>query len=101
MLLIVFGLIILLGHYGYFENKYRDAILNEEFSSRVISKYVNVYEHMTPMLKLSNGSEIINYFPKHKGEIRIGDSLLKRKKSTDMLVFRRENLVYSINLLDK
>ncbi|MFV8465415.1 hypothetical protein [Flavobacterium sp. LB1P62] len=91
MLLFVFSLIILLSHYGCFENKYRDAILNEEFSSRVISKYVNAHEHMTPMLKLLNGSEMINYFPKHKAEIMIGDSLVKRKKSTDMLVFRGEN----------
>jgi hypothetical protein len=101
MLLFIISLMFLLNHFGYFENSRRDEILNEVYKTSVIGKYTNKSEHMTPMLNLSNGNEMINYFPKHKVELNIGDSLIKRKSSTDMQVYRNEKLIYSINLLEK
>ena len=101
MLLFIVTLMFLLNHFGYFENSRRDEILNEEFKTSVIGKYVDKSNHMTPKLKLSNGNEMINYFPNHNVELNIGDSLVKRKISTDMQVYRNQKLVYSINLLEK
>jgi hypothetical protein len=101
MLLFIISLMFLLNHFGYFENSRRDEILNEVFMTSVIGKYSNKSEHMTPMIKLSNGNEMINYFPKNNVELNIGDSLIKRKSSTDMQVYRNEKLIYSINLLEK
>jgi hypothetical protein len=101
MLLFIVILMFLLNHFGYFENSRRDKILNEEFKTSVIGKYVDRSNHMTPKLKLANGNEMINYFPKHNVELNIGDSLIKRKSSTDMQVYRNEKIIYSINLLEK
>jgi len=101
MLLFIFSLMLLLNHFGYFENSRRDGVLNEEFKTSVIEKYTNKSEHMTEILKLSNGNEITNYFPRHNIELNIGDSLIKLKNSTDMQVYRNEVLIYSINLLEK
>ena len=70
MLLFIFSLIFLLNYFGYFENSRRDEILDEVFKTNVIEKYTNKSEHMTPMLKLSNGNEMINYFPKHNVELK-------------------------------
>ena len=101
MLIFVFCLMFLLNHFGYFENSKRDSVLNEEFKTSIIEKYIDRSEHMTPMLKLSNGNEMINYFPKHNAVLKIGDSLVKMKNSTDMQVYRNEKIIYSISLLEK
>jgi hypothetical protein len=101
MLLFIVALMFLLIHFGYFEKSKRDGILNEEFNTNVTRKYVDQSNHITPILKLSNGNEIINYFPHHKVEINIGDSLIKHKNSTNMKVYRKEKLIYNINLLEK
>ena len=101
MLIFIVVLMLLLNYLGYFENSMRDKILNEEFKTSVIFKYINKSEHMTPMLKLSNGSKMINYFPKNNAELLVGDSLIKKKNSTDMQIYRKRKLIYSINLLEK
>jgi hypothetical protein len=101
MLFCIFSLMFLLNHFGYFENSRRDGILNEEFKTSIVEKYVDESEHMTPMIKLSNGNKMINYFPEHNVELKIGDSLNKKKSSTDMQVYRNQKLIYSINLLEK
>ena len=101
MLLFIVALMFLLNNFGYFENSKRDGILNEEFKTSVIEKYVDKRNHMTPKLKLSNGNEMVNYFPNHKVELNVGDSLIKQKNSTNMEVYRKEKLIYSINLLEK
>ena len=101
MLLFIVILMFLLNHFGYFENSRRDKVLNEEFKTSIIGKYVDESNHMTPKLKLGNGNEMINYFPKQNVELNIGDSLIKRKNSTDMQVYRNEKIIYSINLLEK
>jgi hypothetical protein len=101
MLLFIVALMFLLNHFGYFENSKRDEILNKEFKTCVIEKYIDKSNHMTPKLKLANGNEMINYFPNRKVELNIGDSLIKQKNSTDMQVYREKKLIYSINLLEK
>lgn len=101
MLVFVFCLVLLLNYLGYFENSKRDEVLNEEFTVTVIDKYIDKSEHMTPIIKLSNGNEMINYFPKQNIELNIGDSLIKQKNSTNMQVYRDNNLTYSINILEK
>lgn len=101
MLFFIFSLIFLLNHFGYFENLKRDGILKEEFKTRITEKYINKSEHMTQMIKLSNGNKMINYFPKHDVELIVGDSLVKNRNSTDMQVYRNQKLIYSINLLEK
>jgi len=101
MLLFIVALMFLLNNFGYFENSKRDGILNEEFKTSIIEKYVDKRNHMTPKLKLSNGNEMVNYFPNHKVELNVGDSLIKQKNSTNMEVYRKEKLIYSINLLEK
>ena len=101
MLVFAFGLLIILNQFGYFENKQRDQILNDEFATLVVDKYFDRKNHMTPKVVLSNGNEMINFFPKNKVILILGDSLVKKKKSTDMLVFRNKKLIYSISLLDK
>ena len=101
MLLCLFSLISALNYFGFFEDKYRDEVLDKEFTSVITFKYIDSTNHMSPKIKLSNGNEMINYFPKQNIELLIGDSLVKRKKSTDMLVFRDKKLLYSISLLDE
>ncbi|MBS7254904.1 hypothetical protein [Flavobacterium branchiicola] len=100
MLVFVFAFIFILNGFGYFENQKIDEVLNEEFETIVIDKYIDKSNHMTPKVKLSNGNEMINFFPKSNVELSSGDSLVKRKNSTDMLVFRDKKLVYSISMLD-
>ncbi|MDW8851026.1 hypothetical protein SD960_13055 [Flavobacterium sp. MMLR14_040] len=101
MLIFVFSLIIVLNFFGYFEDVERDEILNNEFRTTVIETYVDYSEHRNPIVKLSNGENMVNFFPKSNIELIVGDSLVKRKKSTDMLVFRKKTLIYSVSLLDK
>lgn len=101
ILVFVFSLLVILNYFGYFENKKRDQVLNDEFETIVIDKYVDKKNHMTPKVILKNGDEIINYFPKNNIQLILGDSLVKKKESTDMLVFRDKKFVCSISLLDK
>lgn len=101
MLSFIVILMFLLNYFGYFENLKRDEVLNKEFKTIVLEKYIDKNNHMTPIIKLLNGDEMINYFPNQKIELNVGDSLIKQKKSTDMQVYRKDKLIYSINLLEK
>lgn len=100
MLIFVFAFIFVLNGFGYFENQKIDEVLNEEFETVVIDKYIDKSNHMAPKVKLANGNEMFNFFPKSDVELNLGDSLVKKKNSTDMLVFRDKKLVYSISMLD-
>lgn len=101
MLLCIVGILFLLNQFGYFENKKRDLIIDEEFSVKVIDQYFDKNNHMANMIKLSNNAEMINYFPRYNFRIEVGDSLSKQKNSTNMEVFRNNKMIISISLLDK
>ncbi|TDW49118.1 hypothetical protein EV144_103645 [Flavobacterium sp. 270] len=101
MLVFIFSFVIVLNYFGFFENKLRDEVLDDKFAVTVIDKYIDYKNHATPKVKLSNGLEMVNFFPKNKIQLLVGDSLLKTNNSTDMLVFRNKKLIYSISLLDK
>jgi cell division protein YceG involved in septum cleavage len=102
MIGLIFLLIILLYKLGYFENKRRDEVLNQNYKAVVILKFYDKPNHNTPKIKLSNGKVLIDYWHwrKQKVEIKVGDSLIKEKMSTNLLVKRNSELVYSINLLE-
>lgn len=101
MFFFVLSLIIMLNFFGYFENTKRDEVLNDEFITTVVDIYIDYNAHQSSMIKLSNGEKMHNFFPKNNIELMIGDSLIKKKNSTDMLVFRDKMLIYSVNLLEK
>lgn len=100
MLLFIVSLMFLLNYLGYFENSKRDSILNEKFTAKIIKKYVDENNHMTPYIKLSNGNKMVNSFQKNQINLNISDSLVKRKNSTDMQVYRNKKMIYSLNLLE-
>lgn len=100
MLLFIISLMFLLNYLGYFENSKRNKVLNEEFSAKIIEKYVDESNHMTPYIKLSNGNEMINSFQKNQINLKLADSLVKKKNSTDMQVYRNKKMIYSLNLLE-
>jgi hypothetical protein len=102
MILLIFLLMILLSKIGYFENKQRVEVLNQNYKALVILKFYDKPNHNTPKIKLSNGIVLINYWywRKQNIEIKVGDSLIKEKMSTNLLVKRNSKLVYSLNLLE-
>ena len=99
MIGLIFLFTLLLSKLGYFENKKRDEILNQNYKSVVVSKYRDKPNHNTPKIKLLNSRELIDYWPKENVEIKIGDSIIKDKMSTNLIVKRKAKLIYSINLL--
>lgn len=102
MIGLIFLFMLLLSKLGYFENKRRDEVLNQNYKAVVILKFYDKPNHNTPKIKLSNGKVLIDYWHwrKQKVEIKVGDSLIKEKMSTNLLVKRNSELVYSINLLE-
>ena len=101
MLAFIFCLVLLLNYLGYFENSKRDEVLNEEFSVTIVEKFRDKSNHNQPIVTLSNGNQIVNYFPNQNIELNIRDSLIKQKNSTNMQVYRDNILTYSINILEK
>ena len=102
MIVLIFLFMILLYKLGYFENKKRDEVLNQNYKALVILKFIDKPNHNTPKIKLSNGKVLIDYWHwrKQNIEIKVGDSLIKEKMSTNLLVKRNSKLVYSLNLLE-
>ena len=104
ILAVMFGSILLmffvLSKLGYFENQRRDNIVNEQYKGLVINKFLDQSNHNARRIKLSNGKEIDDYWPTEKEvEIKIGDSIIKEKMSTNIIVKRNSQIIYSINML--
>ncbi|MDR6845621.1 hypothetical protein [Flavobacterium granuli] len=101
LILFIFTLIIVLSFSGYFDDDVRNKVLKEEFNGTITEKYIDYKEHASPIIKLSNGTEIYNYFPKQKVVLQIGDSIVKQHNSVYILLFRNKQFIQTIDLLNK
>ena len=101
LILFIFTLIIVLSFSGYFDDYVRNNILEREFNGTVTEKYIDYKDHASPKIKLSNGTEIYNYFPKQKVILQIGDSVVKQNNSVYILLFRNKQFIRTIDLLNK
>ncbi len=99
--LFVFGLIITLGFFGYFDNQNRDSVLAEEYSGKVIDLSHDKNDHSSYKAKLTNGKIIYVYFPLEKESVtlNLNDSIVKQKNSVYILVFKNGKFTKSINTL--
>lgn len=99
--LFVFGLIITLGFFGYFDNQNRDSVLAEEYSGKVIDLFHDKNDHSSYKAKLTNGKIIYVYFPLEKEfvTLNLNDSIVKQKNSVYILVFKNGKFTKSINTL--
>jgi ABC-type lipoprotein release transport system permease subunit len=101
LILFIFTLIIALSLSGYFDDDVRNNILEREYSGTVTEKYIDYKDHASPKIKLSNGTEIYNCFPKQKVVLQIGDSVVKQHNSIYILLFRNKQFIRTIDLLNK
>ena len=99
--LFIFGIIFILGHFGFFDNSERDGILAQEFRGKVVYLFHDRGNHNAYTAKLSNGIKITNYFPLEKGEplLELNDSIVKQKNSVYILVFKNGKFHRSLNTL--
>jgi hypothetical protein len=100
LVLFIFSLMTILKYSGYFNNEIKNSILNEKFEGKIVSRNTDYKNHGDTKVKLSSGKEIYDYFPKQNVELKIGDSLVKRKNSIYMLVFRNGKYLYEVDLLN-
>jgi hypothetical protein len=101
LIVLITTLLLVLDQMGYFENQRRDAVLNQHYKAVVIKKYRDELNHDTPKLKLSNGRELIDYWPNKTVTIEVGDSIIKEKMSTNLIVKRNSKIVYSLIILQE
>ncbi|MBS7788330.1 hypothetical protein KIH23_13570 [Flavobacterium sp. CYK-55] len=99
MLSLIGLLLFSLSQFGYFENQRRDEILNQNYKAKVIEKFEDKSNRNARMIRLSNSRKLFDYWPKNV-ELKIGDSIIKEKMSTNLLVKRNSRLIYSLNLLE-
>ncbi|WP_412464389.1 hypothetical protein [Flavobacterium mekongense] len=100
MIGLIFLFMILLSKLGYFENKRRDEVLNQNYKAKVIEKFEDKRNRNARMIRLSNSKKLFDYWPENV-EIKIGDSIIKEKMSSNLLVKRNSKLIYSVNLLEE
>lgn len=101
LILFVISLIVVLSLSGYFDDDIRNNILEREFKGIVTDKYIDYHDHASPKIKLSNGTEIYNYFPKQKVDLELGDSIVKQHNSVYFLLFRNNKFIRTVDLLNK
>ncbi|ACU07085.1 hypothetical protein FIC_00630 [Flavobacteriaceae bacterium 3519-10] len=101
--LFIFGLITLLGIFGYFKDDYRNQILNEQYSGKVIELFHDKSDHNNYKAKLSSGKIIYVYFPLETNFItlNVNDSIVKQKNSVYILLFKNGKFQQTINSLTK
>ncbi|MFM2214039.1 MAG: hypothetical protein RL427_1302 [Bacteroidota bacterium] len=99
LIVLIATLLLVLNQMGYFENQRRDAVLNQHYKAVVVKKYIDKLNHNTPKLKLSNGRELIDYWPNKTVTIEVGDSIIKDKMSTNLGVIRNAKIIYSLTIL--
>ena len=90
-----------LSYSGYFEKNRRKEIMMKNFNGKVLEKIVDYKNHGDISLKLSDSKIIEWYFPKQKIEVLIGDSLVKRKETIYMQLYRKNFKIININMLEK
>ncbi|WP_343532185.1 hypothetical protein [Pedobacter sp.] len=97
----IFGVIIILGHFGFFDHSVRNHILAEEYTGKVVYLFNDRRNHNAYTAKLSNGITITNYFPLEKGEplLELNDSIVKQRNSVYILVFKNGKFHRSLNTL--
>jgi len=99
--LFIFGIIIILGHFGFFDNSVRDHILAREYTGKVVYLFNDRGNHNAYTAKLSNGITITNAFPLEKGAplLELNDSIVKQRNSVYILVFKNGKFHRSLNTL--
>ena len=90
-----------LSYSGYFEKNKRKEVMEENFNGKVLEKKVDYKNHGDVSLKLSDSKIIGWYYPKQKIEILVGDSLVKKKGTIYMQLYRKESEVINVNMLEK
>ena len=90
-----------LSYSGYFEKNRRKEVMEENFNGKVLEKIVDYKNHGNISLKLSDAKIIGWYFPKQKIEVLIGDSLVKKKQTIYMQLYRKNFEVINVNMLEK
>ena len=94
-------LFLSLSYSGYFEKNRRKKVMEENFNGKVLEKIVDYKNHGNISLKLSDAKIIGWYFPKQKIEVLIGDSLVKKKQTIYMQLYRKNFEVINVNMLEK
>lgn len=93
--LVIFSLIIWESFFNTQQKRYVNSlknIMDEEYSGIVINRYVDKNNHNSPKLIFSNNTETA-IFGEFFGIIQIGDSIVKKKGDSKIIVYRGKEKV--------
>lgn len=74
------------------------SIKNQEYAGVVDSRYYDTDNHNSPTLVFSNKTRVAIYGQLYS-QIKIGDSIIKRKGSTKVIVLRKDKKIVLDNLI--
>lgn len=99
--LFVFGVLYLLGHFGFYENSDKNRVLAQEYTGKVVKLYNDTQNHNVYTARLSDGRTILVDFPLEKDNptLELNDSIVKQKNSVYILVFKDGKFHRSLNTL--
>lgn len=73
------------------KNKFRERVIerikNEHYHGIVVNRYYDKNNHNTPMIVFSDKSEA-SIYGHFYNQVKLGDSLLKKKGSTKIIIYR-------------
>lgn len=97
----ILSVIALLGFSGFFDNSYRNGVLENEYRGRVVRLINDRQNHNALTAELSNQRRISVYFPLEKDNptLKLNDSIVKQKNSVYILVFRNGKFYRTLNTL--
>ena len=90
-----------LSYSGFFEKERRNAVLRQKFSGKIINIKTPPAHHGDKFVQLSDSTKMRWYFPKQKFDILVGDSLVKKKKTLYLDVYRNNVRVIKIDMLNE
>ena len=99
--LFVFGVLFLLGYFGFYQHSDRNRVLSKEYTGKVVKLYNDTQNHNAYTARLSNGRTILVDFPLEKDNpvLELNDSIVKQKNSVYILVFKDGKFHRTLNTL--
>lgn len=83
-----------------FYNSMLEMRKQKKFSGIVVEKYIDTFEHSTPMLKLNNNNNDVPLENEFWDSIMVGDSVVKIRGQAEINVYRNDSTKIILNYND-
>lgn len=98
LLLFIFSFTFYLYKLGYLKDSNINYFLDLEFKGRVLEQFTDKKDHGAQKFKLSDNNVISAYYPNQNSQLKINDSVVKKRNSVYIMVFRNKKYLFDICL---